>query len=154
MFCHSKQWPLYCSKFLELKQSIHSSYFKCQCSDRTTCIRHQSRKTTVLSCPRCLIHTGVGKNEQPLNRDYNIDHYMSLSKEQMLVFKQLFTFFKACCSIRAYRGKYKQIRIKKKNTLKKNSIDDKLFFKLLKKWQVAWCVKSMSLFSGALYIIG
>jgi len=27
--------------------------------NRTTRIRHQCRKTTVLSCPRCLINTGV-----------------------------------------------------------------------------------------------
>jgi hypothetical protein len=32
--------------------------------NRTTRIRHQCKKTTVLSCHRCLINTGVKKNEQ------------------------------------------------------------------------------------------
>ncbi len=35
------------------------SYF-CQCN-KTVCIRHQCRKTNVLSCHRCLINTGVEK---------------------------------------------------------------------------------------------
>jgi len=48
----------------------------------------------------CLIKTGVEKNEQHLNMDYNFDHQMSLSKSKMLVFKQLFTVFKMRCSIR------------------------------------------------------
>jgi len=34
-------------------------------------------ETTVLSCHRCLINTGVEKNEQHLNIDYNFDHQMS-----------------------------------------------------------------------------
>ncbi len=36
-----------------VKQLIKSNF------NRTTCIRHQCRKTTVLSCHRCLINTGV-----------------------------------------------------------------------------------------------
>jgi hypothetical protein len=54
--------------------------------------------TTVLSCHRCLINSGVEKNEQHLNIDKNFDHQMSLIKV-ILVFQQLFTFFKAYCSI-------------------------------------------------------
>jgi len=34
---------------------------KKNCSNRTACIKHQCRKTTVLSCHRCLINTGVEK---------------------------------------------------------------------------------------------
>ena len=37
-------------------------------------------KTAVLSCHRCLINTGVEKNEQHLNVDQNSDHKMYLSK--------------------------------------------------------------------------
>ncbi len=36
-------------------------------ADRTTRIRHQCMKTTVSSCHRFLINTGVEKNEQHLN---------------------------------------------------------------------------------------
>jgi len=35
----------------------------------TTCIRHQCRKTIVLSCHRCLNDTGIEKNEQHLNEN-------------------------------------------------------------------------------------
>jgi len=44
--------------------------------------RHRCRKTTVLGCHRCLINTGVEKNEQHLNIDSNFDHQMSLSKSK------------------------------------------------------------------------
>ncbi len=37
-------------------------------------------KQLVLSCHRCLIKTGVEKNEQHLKMDFNFDHQMSLSK--------------------------------------------------------------------------
>ncbi len=37
--------------------------------NRTAHIRHLCRKTTVLSCHRCLINTGVETNEQHLNID-------------------------------------------------------------------------------------
>ncbi len=40
------------------------------------------QETTVLSCHRCLINTGVEKNEQHLNKDYNFDPQMSLSKSK------------------------------------------------------------------------
>ncbi len=38
----------------------------------------------LLSCHRCLINTGVEKNEQLLNKYYNFDHEMSLSKSKCL----------------------------------------------------------------------
>jgi hypothetical protein len=37
--------------------------------NRTACIRHQCKKATALSCHRCLINSGVEKNEQHLNID-------------------------------------------------------------------------------------
>ncbi len=37
--------------------------------NRTAHIRHQCKKTTVLSCHRCLINTGVGKMNKHLNID-------------------------------------------------------------------------------------
>ena len=43
-------------------------------ANRTAHIRHPYRKTIVLSCHRCLINTGVEKNEQNLSIYYNIDH--------------------------------------------------------------------------------
>ncbi len=47
-------------------------------------IRNQCRKITVLSCHRCLIKTGVEKNERHQNMDYNFDHQMSPSRGQNL----------------------------------------------------------------------
>ncbi len=52
--------------------------------NRTARIRHQCRKTTVLSCHRCLINTGVEKNEQHLNKEYNFDQQMFPSKSKCL----------------------------------------------------------------------
>ncbi len=46
------------------------------------------------------------KNELHLNVDLNFDHQMSLSKSTMLVFKQLFTIFKECCSISCFIFKF------------------------------------------------
>jgi hypothetical protein len=51
-------------KLLSPKTHIH-----CFCfipANREVHIRHQCRKTTVLSCHRCIINTGVEKNEQHL----------------------------------------------------------------------------------------
>jgi len=46
--------------------------FKFALNNRTAHIRHQCKKTAVLSCHRCLINTGVEKiNMQHLNIDYN-----------------------------------------------------------------------------------
>ncbi len=45
-------------------------------------IRHQCRKTTVLSCYRCLVNTGVEKNQLHLNMDLNFYHQMSLGKSK------------------------------------------------------------------------
>ncbi len=36
-------------------------FAECHYANRTACIRHHYRKTTVLSCHRCLINTGVEK---------------------------------------------------------------------------------------------
>ncbi len=47
-------------------------------NNRTACVRHICRKTTVLSCHRCLINT----NEQRLNKDWSFEHQMSLSKRK------------------------------------------------------------------------
>ncbi len=43
---------------------------------------HQCRKTAVLSCHIFLLNSGVEKNAQHLNTDYNFDHHMSLSKSK------------------------------------------------------------------------
>ncbi len=77
---------------------LHSLIFKClqtyflvinnskdstkNCYNRRTHIRHQCRKTTLITCQRCLINTGVEKNEQHLNIDQNFDHQMSLSQSK------------------------------------------------------------------------
>ncbi len=47
--------------------------------NRTSGIRHQCRKATVLSGRRCLC---VEKNEQNLNIGKNFDHQISLSKSK------------------------------------------------------------------------
>jgi hypothetical protein len=57
-------------------------------------IRHQFRKTTVLSCHRCLNNTGVDKNEQHLNIDQNFDHQMSLSKSKCWYLNNCLHFLK------------------------------------------------------------
>jgi hypothetical protein len=63
----------------------------------TTCIRPQCRITTVLSCHRCLIDTSF---EKWTTFKYRLELWPPcVSKEKMLVFRQLFTFFKACCAI-------------------------------------------------------
>ncbi len=51
-------------------------------ANRTAGIRCQSRKTTVFSCHVCLIKTGVEKNKQHVNMDFNFDHQMSLSESK------------------------------------------------------------------------
>ena len=66
--------PAYCTlapirlekKFLFFEKVI--SYRK-RSFNGTARIWHDCRKTTVLSCHRCLINTVVGKNEQHLNID-------------------------------------------------------------------------------------
>jgi len=55
----------------------------CHAISRTTRIRHLCRKPNVLSCHRCLIKTGVEKNEQHLNIDQSFDHQMSLNKSKL-----------------------------------------------------------------------
>ncbi len=64
----------------------------------TVHIRHQCRKTIVLCCHRCLINTGVIKWTK---FKYTLELWTPdvSKKEKMLVFKQLFSFFKVRCSI-------------------------------------------------------
>jgi hypothetical protein len=62
---------------------------------------HLCRKTTVLSCHRCLINTGV-KNEQDLNIDQNFDHKMSLGQSKCWYSNNCLHFFKACSSIELF----------------------------------------------------
>ncbi len=47
------------TRTLSIPHSVSQS--ACVCCNRATHIRHQCRKTTVLSCHRCLINTGVEK---------------------------------------------------------------------------------------------
>ncbi len=44
-----------------------------QLNNRTVHIRHQCRKSTALSCLRCLINTSVEKNELHLRIEFNFD---------------------------------------------------------------------------------
>jgi hypothetical protein len=63
--------------------------------NKSACIRHQCRKTIVLSCHHlCLINTGVEKNELHLNIDYNFDLQMSLSKSKCLYSNNFLHFLK------------------------------------------------------------
>jgi hypothetical protein len=50
--------------------------------NRTAHIRHQCSETTVLTCQRCVINTGIEKNEQCLDIDENFYHLMSFSKSK------------------------------------------------------------------------
>jgi hypothetical protein len=61
-------------------------------TNRTAHIRHQCMKTTVFSCHRCLINTGVEKNELHLNIDYN-------QVRVKVVIPTIVYIFKAFCSI-------------------------------------------------------
>jgi hypothetical protein len=57
--------------------------------------QHICRKTTLLSCHRCLINTGVEKIEQHLNIiDLNFDREMSLSKSKCWYSKNSLHFLK------------------------------------------------------------
>jgi hypothetical protein len=65
--------------------------------NRRAHIRHQCRKTLVLSCDRCLI-TLAFKNELNLIIDYKFEHQMSLSKSKCC-YEIIVYIFKVCCSI-------------------------------------------------------
>ncbi len=76
-------WPScveYFRKFWSATFLFYEANYLNKKANRTAHIRHQCRKTTVLSCHRCQINTGVEKNE--LNMDLNFDHQMSLSKSK------------------------------------------------------------------------
>ncbi len=65
---HNKKLP-----FRIMTQHVKSYYVEyflySEHCNRRTHIRHQRKKTTVLSCHRCHINTAVEKNEQRLNVD-------------------------------------------------------------------------------------
>jgi hypothetical protein len=61
-------------------------------------LRHQCRKTAVLSCVRFLINSGVEKKNK--NMDYKFVHQMSLSKSKCWYSNNCLHFFKACYSIK------------------------------------------------------
>jgi hypothetical protein len=56
------------------------------------------QEKTALSCHRCLMNTGVEKNEQLLIVENNFDPQMSLSKNKCW-YSNIDSFFKAHCSI-------------------------------------------------------
>ncbi len=60
----------------------HYSLTKLLSTNERALNRHLCGKTTVLSCYKCLINTGVEKNEQHSNLDYSFHHQMSLSKSK------------------------------------------------------------------------
>jgi hypothetical protein len=62
----------------------------------TKIVQHICRKTTVLSCHRCLINTQVEKLKKWTILNYRLELWPLdvFKKEWMLVFKQLFTFLK------------------------------------------------------------
>jgi hypothetical protein len=60
-------------------------------------IIHQRKKTTVLSCHRCLINTGVEKNEHYLNANNNFDYQMYVRVNVGI--QTTAYIFKAHCSI-------------------------------------------------------
>ncbi len=54
----------YLRKRIIQKEGMHGMQIQqlnCECDNRKVHIRHQCRKTTVLSCHSCLINTGVEK---------------------------------------------------------------------------------------------
>ncbi len=72
---------------------------KCLWVNRTARIRHQCRKTIVISCNRCLVYTGVEKMNQHINIDLDFDHQMSLSLSKCGYSNNCLHFLKARCSI-------------------------------------------------------
>ncbi len=70
-----------------------------QIGNITACIRHQYSKITILSSHRCLINTGIEKNEPHLDIDWSFNHPMSLGESKCWCSNIFFTLFKACCSI-------------------------------------------------------
>jgi hypothetical protein len=59
-------------KIRKRRWKFNSKLIKCNKNikiNKTALIRHQCRKTTVLSCHICLIKNGAEKNEQHLNID-------------------------------------------------------------------------------------
>jgi hypothetical protein len=57
------------------------------------------QENNCLKLPQMSNYHSRWKNEQHVNIDYDFDNLMYLSKKENLVFQQLFTSFKVCCSI-------------------------------------------------------
>jgi len=75
--------------------------------------RRTIRFVPALSCHRCLLNTGVEKNEQHLNIDWNFDHQMSLSKSKCWNSNISLHFLK--CAVRLKANFFKKYFIKSKN---------------------------------------
>ncbi len=84
-------------------QNVLKSLKGAECGNRTACIRHPCRKTTVFSCHRCLIYTRVEKwTTFKCWLEFwppDVSEY-----KEILVFQQLFTFFKAFHYTTAFQG--------------------------------------------------
>ncbi len=66
IFCYCifwMKWKAVYQKPINLDKSLGACFIKLftDLTNRRACIRHQCRKTAVLSCHRCLINTGVQK---------------------------------------------------------------------------------------------
>jgi len=85
-----------CTKTEKLKTQTQN-ILKIQMANRTVHIRHQFRKTTVLSCHRCLINTGA---ERVNNIKYRWPLTTRFLKVRVNVGTKTIVFiFKACFSI-------------------------------------------------------
>ena len=76
-----EKWTLEGSSEIKIPKKCKKEQWWPTFYNRTVRVKHQCRKTTVLSWHRCLINTGV-KNELHLNIDYNFKHKMSLSRSK------------------------------------------------------------------------
>ncbi len=73
---------------------------------RTACIRHQCRKTTVKSCHRCLINTGVEKMNSIQIYFITLTHQMSLSKSKFVYSNNCLHFSKCIVPLLGDQGPY------------------------------------------------
>ncbi len=85
-------------------------YFKKRYFNTTAHNIHQCRKTPVSSFHRCLINTGVEKNEQYLNRDYSFDHRRLSNRDRLLARTTCLV-----CFISTANGQSKKKRKKARN---------------------------------------
>ena len=75
---------------------VYKVIIKLLSPNRLVHIRHQCRKTTVLSGHSCLINTGVEKMNYIYICTLNFDHQMSLSKSKFLFSNNCLHFVKRC----------------------------------------------------------